>query len=53
MANLDLFGSLGRSLSVTDRPLKRLMITVDDSAAGKSKVTLLNLAPIPDVLFRA
>jgi hypothetical protein len=39
-------------LSVTDRPLKRLMITVDDSVAGKSKVTLLNLAPIPDVLFR-
>lgn len=41
-----------RWLSVTDRPLKRLLIVIDDVAPGQSKATLLKFAPIPDVVLR-
>lgn len=39
-------------LSTTDRPLRRMVVVIDESSAGKSSATLLKLAPIPDVLVR-
>jgi hypothetical protein len=42
-----------RWLSVSDRPLKRFMVVIDEGAAGKSTVTLLKLALTPDLLLRS
>jgi hypothetical protein len=39
-------------LAVSDRPLKRMMIAIDETGPGKSTATLLRLAPIPRVLVR-
>lgn len=41
-----------RWFSVTDRPLKRFVVVIDEGAEGASTATLLKLAPIPDVLIR-
>lgn len=39
-------------LSTTDRPLRRMVVAIDENAEGHSVATLLKLAPIPDVLVR-
>lgn len=41
-----------RWLSTTDRPLRRMVVVIDESEARTSRATLLKLAPIPDVLVR-